>query len=73
MEFKKQIRIFVISSSIDSQDILRAQNNSDVRDYILKPVTPEKFSSCRLRADSRQHSAYSLGGTSSQLGSLILF
>jgi len=41
--FKKQIRIFMISSSIDSRDILRAQNHSDVRDYILKPVTPEKF------------------------------
>ena len=41
--FEKQIRIFVISSSIDSRDIIRAQNNSDVRDYIIKPVTPEKF------------------------------
>jgi len=40
---KKQILIFMISSSIDSRDIIRAQNNSDVRDYILKPVTPEKF------------------------------
>jgi CheY-like chemotaxis protein len=41
--FQKQIRIFMISSSIDSRDILRAQKNSDVRDYILKPVTTEKF------------------------------
>jgi len=41
--FTKQIRIFMISSSIDSRDIIRAQNNSDVRDYIIKPVTPEKF------------------------------
>ena len=41
--FNKQIRIFMISSSIDSRDIVRAQNHSDVRDYIVKPVTPEKF------------------------------
>lgn len=40
---KKEIQIFVISSSIDSRDIMRAQNNSDVRDYIVKPVSPEKL------------------------------
>ncbi len=39
----KDIQIFMISSSIDQRDILRAQKNSDVREYILKPVTPEKF------------------------------
>ena len=33
----------MISSSIDQRDILRAQKNSDVRDYIVKPVSPEKF------------------------------
>jgi CheY-like chemotaxis protein len=41
--FKKEIQIFVISSSIDSKDIMRAQNNTDVRDYIVKPVSPEKL------------------------------
>ena len=40
---QKEIQIFMISSSIDPRDILRAQKNADVRDYILKPVTPEKF------------------------------
>ena len=39
----KDIQIFMISSSIDQRDIIRAQKNSDVRDYILKPVSPEKF------------------------------
>ena len=39
----KNIQIFMISSSIDQRDIVRAQKNSDVRDYILKPVSPEKF------------------------------
>lgn len=40
---RKDIQIFMISSSIDQRDILRAQKNSDVRDYIVKPVSPEKF------------------------------
>jgi CheY-like chemotaxis protein len=40
---RKEIQIFMISSSIDQRDILRAQKNSDVRDYIVKPVSPEKF------------------------------
>ena len=39
----KDIQIFMISSSIDQRDIRRAQNNSDVTDYIVKPVSPEKF------------------------------
>ena len=40
---KKDIKIFMISSSIDPRDVLRAQRNSDVYDYVTKPVTPEKF------------------------------
>ena len=40
---RKDIQIFMISSSIDQRDIVRAQKNSDVRDYIVKPVSPEKF------------------------------
>ena len=43
VNLKKEISIFMISSSIDPRDIIRAQNNSDVREYISKPVTPEKF------------------------------
>lgn len=39
----KNIQIFMISSSIDQRDIVRAQKNSDVIDYIVKPVSPEKF------------------------------
>jgi two-component system, chemotaxis family, chemotaxis protein CheY len=38
---QKEIAIIMISSSIDPQDIRRAKNNSDVRDYVSKPVTPE--------------------------------
>ena len=42
-ELKKRISIFMISSSIDPRDVIRAQNNLDVREYIIKPVSPEKF------------------------------
>lgn len=40
---KKQINIYMVSSSIDSRDIERAKKNINVKDYILKPVTREKF------------------------------
>ena len=42
-KLNKSISIFMISSSIDPRDIIRAQNNLDVREYIIKPVSPEKF------------------------------
>jgi two-component system, chemotaxis family, chemotaxis protein CheY len=40
---KKSISIYMVSSSIDSRDIERAKKNINVKDYILKPVTREKF------------------------------
>lgn len=40
---QKEIQIFMISSSIDPRDVIRAQKNSDVRDYVIKPISPEKF------------------------------
>ena len=43
VSLKKEISIFMISSSIDPRDIIRAQNNRDVRAYISKPVSPQKF------------------------------
>jgi two-component SAPR family response regulator len=33
----------MVSSSIDPRDITRAQSNENVREYIIKPVTREKF------------------------------
>lgn len=39
----KPILIYMVSSSIDPRDITRAQNNENVREYIIKPVTREKF------------------------------
>ena len=39
----KSITIYMISSSIDPRDVSRAKENIDVKDYIVKPVTKEKF------------------------------
>jgi len=42
-DIHKRITIFVVSSSIDPRDVSRAKQNSDVSDYIVKPVSKEKF------------------------------
>lgn len=42
-KFSKSINIYMVSSSIDTRDIERARKNSNVKDYIVKPVTREKF------------------------------
>ncbi|HEX5168552.1 MAG TPA: response regulator [Cyclobacteriaceae bacterium] len=39
----KPIRIYMVSSSIDPKDIERAKGISDIRDYITKPVSQQKF------------------------------
>ena len=39
----KPISIYMVSSSIDPRDINRAKSNANVRDYVIKPVTREKF------------------------------
>jgi len=39
----KPISIYMVSSSIDPRDITRAKNDSNVREYVMKPVTKEKF------------------------------
>jgi two-component system chemotaxis response regulator CheY len=39
----KPIEIYVVSSSIDPRDITRARSNKNVKDYVTKPVTREKF------------------------------
>ncbi len=39
----KKITIYIISSSIDPVDIERAKSMSEITDYIIKPITKEKF------------------------------
>lgn len=42
-ELAKDISIFMVSSSIDPRDIHRAKSIPDVREYVIKPVSREKF------------------------------
>jgi two-component system, chemotaxis family, chemotaxis protein CheY len=39
----KEISIYMVSSSIDPRDIHRARSIPDVQEYVIKPVTREKF------------------------------
>lgn len=39
----KKIIIYIISSSIMEEDMTRAKSISEVSDYIIKPITPEKL------------------------------
>jgi len=40
---KKEIIIYMISSSIDPRDVNRANHNPEVKEYVIKPVSREKF------------------------------
>lgn len=40
---KKDILIYMVSSSIDPRDVTRARQDENVREYIIKPVSREKF------------------------------
>ncbi|MFT3738755.1 MAG: response regulator [Breznakibacter sp.] len=42
-KLSKNTAIYVLSSSIDPDDINKAKSNSDVSDYIIKPITKDKF------------------------------
>jgi CheY-like chemotaxis protein len=46
----KSITIYMVSSSIDPRDIARAKSNLFVSDYVIKPVTREKFIELLKRA-----------------------
>ncbi len=40
---KKNIQIYMVSSSNDPSDINRAKSNQSVKDYIIKPISREGF------------------------------
>lgn len=41
----KKITIYLVSSSVDPIDIEKANKISEISDYIIKPITPEKLKS----------------------------
>lgn len=49
LSLKKEIYIFIITSSIDPADIEMAKNYNAVKNYIMKPITAEKLTAiCKL-------------------------
>ena len=38
------IKIYILSSSVDKNDIMRSKEYSSVIEYVVKPVYKEKFS-----------------------------
>jgi two-component system chemotaxis response regulator CheY len=42
-KINKPISIFMVSSSIDANDIARAKQNKHIADYLMKPISVDKF------------------------------
>ncbi|HQT58527.1 MAG: hypothetical protein B7X86_12095 [Sphingobacteriales bacterium 17-39-43] len=40
-EFKKNIRVFIVSSSVDEKDLLRSKSYVAVKGFISKPLSPD--------------------------------
>ncbi|MDP2413939.1 response regulator [Daejeonella sp.] len=40
-EFKKNIRVFIVSSSVDEKDVLRSKSYVAVKGFISKPLSPD--------------------------------
>lgn len=43
LSIKKEISIFIVTSSIDPADIKMAKKHQYLKDYIMKPITAEKL------------------------------
>ena len=43
LPLKKEISIFIVTSSIDPSDIEMAKNYKMVKSYIMKPITAQKL------------------------------
>lgn len=41
----KKVTIYMVSSSVDTADIERAKKISEISDYLIKPISPEKLKS----------------------------
>jgi len=40
-DFKKNIRVFIVSSSVDEKDLLRSKLFAGVKGFISKPLSPD--------------------------------
>jgi CheY-like chemotaxis protein len=41
--FKHKVTVYIVSSSVSPHDVQRAKDITDVSDFIVKPVTKERF------------------------------
>jgi two-component system chemotaxis response regulator CheY len=49
-KIEKPISIFMVSSSIDANDIARAKQDKNIADYLMKPISVEKFKELLMKA-----------------------
>ncbi len=50
----KEIKIYMVSSSIDPRDLNRARNIPEVTEYMEKPISMSKFSELLLKWDDEE-------------------
>jgi len=43
VDIKSRIKVHILSSSINKNDMMRAQTNSNVEYYLIKPLTKESI------------------------------
>jgi CheY-like chemotaxis protein len=49
-EFTQSSRVFMLSSAVDSKDIVQARNMEEIEDFISKPLTKEDMGVIRERS-----------------------
>jgi CheY-like chemotaxis protein len=52
-ELKESCTLYILSSSIDEEDVKRAHKNEDVRDFITKPLTYMNLEVIKFQAQDR--------------------
>ena len=40
-DFKKEVRIYIVTSSVDNKDMQKSQDFTTVKGFISKPLSPE--------------------------------
>jgi CheY-like chemotaxis protein len=52
--FTNQSRVFMLSSAVDSKDIVQARNMKEIEDFISKPLTKEDMGVIRERSTNNE-------------------
>lgn len=52
--FTESSRVFMLSSAVDSKDIVQARNMEEIEDFISKPLTKEDMGVIRERSTSQE-------------------